>query len=201
MSFEPKLFPYEFDQFPHWLTEEQLKTHYEKNYINYINKLNELVKNKDIRSEPILQLMFSYQINSDIFNNASQVINHEFFWDCISPYRSTINNDLLDSIILMFGSFDNFKKLFNTKSSEHFGSGWTWLLLDSRTYLLKIIVTDNAYNPFRDGLIPLLVLDLWEHAYFLQYKTDRKSYVENFWNYINWNTVNLQYLSVLENKN
>lgn len=189
MYFVPVEFPWKFNQFQNWLTVTQLQAHYEKNYKNYINNLNKIASEKpELKNQTKLNLMLSYPC-TEIFNNAAQAINHEFFWFCFSPNQTLQGNYTSNFINQSFGSFTNFKDLFVRKCKDHFGSGWCWLVYDPILNNLRIIDTHDSYNPLMDNLIPLLTLDLWEHSFYIDYLTDKESYTLNFFKYINWNFV------------
>lgn len=184
--------PWEFDQFPDWLSEQQLRAHYEQNYINYIKKLNDLAnKHSEIQNQGKLGLILSYS-EGEIYNNAAQAWNHEFFWNCFTPNYKGPSKAVSLFLDQYFGSVDNFRKLFSAKSKDHFGSGWCWLIWDRNLCCARILDSSDAYNPISEGYIPLLNLDLWEHAYYIHYQADRKSYIQNFWKYVNWSWLEKQ---------
>ena len=127
-----------------------------------------------------------------MFNNAAQALNHQLFWQQFVPYSEgkggKATGDLLQAIIARWGSFEEFQSAFETSAMNNFGSGWTWLV---RTSLgeLEIVNTSNAGNPLTDGNIPLLVVDVWEHAYYIDYRNCRADYLKSFWNIVNWEYV------------
>ncbi|HOQ79029.1 MAG TPA: superoxide dismutase, partial [Candidatus Absconditabacterales bacterium] len=125
-----------------------------------------------------------------IFNNAAQVWNHTFYWEGFIPNSKGIdgNTEISSAINHKRGSFENFKTEFTNSAIGNFGSGWTWLVQNSNGEL-SIVNTSNAANPMTDGLIPLLTVDVWEHAYYLKYQNRRTEYLENWWNLVNWNKV------------
>jgi Fe-Mn family superoxide dismutase len=153
---------------------------------------------------------------TSLFNNAAQIWNHDFFWNCFSEKAtsnslnnesavSVINEGLMDLINGSFGSFEQFKSEFSNAAASHFGSGWCWLLKHSSNdgnvfgsaasagkteNTLVIQCTANAENPLMHGFSPLFVCDLWEHAYYVDYRNNRLQYIQNMWNFINWNFVN-----------
>jgi Fe-Mn family superoxide dismutase len=123
-----------------------------------------------------------------IFNNVAQAWNHAFFWKCLKPGGGTVGGELADWIIKSFGSIDTFKQKFLEASKSQFGSGWTWLVLDGEK--LKIVTTANADTPIAHGLKPVFTVDVWEHAYYLDYQNRRADFVENVLNHlVDWDFV------------
>jgi len=129
-----------------------------------------------------------------MFNNAAQIWNHTFYWNSLSPQGGgEPSGPIAEAITRDFGSFDNFKKEFNTVAATHFGSGWAWVVKDGEGKL-KIVGTHDAGNPLRDGSgTPIITADVWEHAYYIDYRNARPSYLEAFWNIVNWDFANANY--------
>lgn len=181
--------PWESNSLGRFLSSEAITIHYERHHKSYIDKLNSYVSEypnlRNLKIDDIIKTNVGV-----VGETASQVLNHEFFWKCLTPSNFLPHGVILEKIQNQYESFDNFKKEFSDRANEHFGSGWIWLAYDPITRFLMIIDGHDAYNPILDGYIPLLVLDVWEHAYYVDYKTDRKEYVNNFWKVINWNFVN-----------
>jgi Fe-Mn family superoxide dismutase len=120
------------------------------------------------------------------FNNAAQIWNHTFYWNCMAPNAGgNPTGKLAEAIDKTFGSFDEFKKKFNEEAANHFGSGWCWLVKDSSNNL-KIISLHDAGNPLTENLTPILTCDVWEHAYYIDYRNDRGKYLQSWWNLVNW---------------
>ncbi|WP_338516003.1 superoxide dismutase [Candidatus Legionella polyplacis] len=189
MSFDLSPLPYEMDALVPFLSKETIFFHYEKHHRTYLNNLNRLIIDTQYQSstlEDILQCS-----SGDLFNNAAQVWNHTFYWKCLSPVGGgNPVGKVHDIIISNFGSFDKFKDNFTNSSLSFFGSGWIWLVLDNRDNSIKIETTINAYNPLIQGKTPLLTFDLWEHAYYIDYRNSRIDYINSFWSLVNWEFIN-----------
>ena len=128
-----------------------------------------------------------------VFNNAAQIWNHSFFWNCLSPKCHGFPVDeIKESIEKTFGTFEKFKEEFNKQALSNFGSGWTWLV-KNRDGAISILNTSNADLPLRHDKIPLMVVDVWEHAYYIDYRNSRANFLNAFWNLVNWEFVNNQY--------
>jgi len=182
--------PYAHDALEPMMSSETLEYHYGKHHATYVSKLNGLIQDTEYESKSLVEIIK----NGDgaIFNNAAQVYNHDFFWNNLSP-ETTTPSLALDSIIgSQYGSLEKFKKAFIEKGLGLFGSGWVWLCIDD-VGQLSIVTTSNADNPIRSGLVPLMVCDVWEHAYYIDYRNARADYLENFWKLINWRFVSFNY--------
>ncbi len=162
--------------------------HYGKHLQNYVNTANTLIKDSDLDKLSLIELV--KQSSGAVFNNAAQAYNHQFYFDGLTPVKTEVPAALKDKIDQDFGSFDNFKNEFITKATGNFGSGWTWLVVDHASGKLAVKNTSNAGNPITDGDRILLTVDVWEHAYYLDYQNLRKSYVEKFLDHVDWNFVN-----------
>jgi len=163
--------------------------HHDKHHAAYVTNLNKLIEGTELASkslEEIVQESSKDPSKAGIFNNAGQVWNHNFFWNSLKAGGGgTPTGDLADKITADFGSFDEFKAEFKTAATTQFGSGWAWLVLDNGT--LKVTKTANADTPLAHGQIPLLTLDVWEHAYYLDFQNRRPDYIANFLdNLANW---------------
>jgi Fe-Mn family superoxide dismutase len=177
---------------PH-ISAETLQYHYGKHHATYVDKLNGLVKGTDFESSSLEELIMS--ADGGIFNNAAQVWNHTFYWNCLGPNAGGApQGELAEAINKTFGSFDEFKDLFSTSAANNFGSGWTWLVKNSHGEL-EIVNTSNAANPMTQDKKPLLTCDVWEHAYYIDYRNARPKYLEAFWNLVNWDFVASNYSS------
>lgn len=180
--------PYATDALAPYISQETLETHHGKHVAGYIDNLNKLIENtpyQDISLTEIIQKSATKPEEKKIFNNAAQIYNHNFFFQGMCPKCETqIPKEIIDS----FGSIDNFKTQFKSAATSLFGSGYTWLVSDGDK--LKIINTSNAETPITNNLKPLLNLDVWEHAYYLDYKNRRADFIDNFLdNLVNWNFV------------
>ncbi len=186
MKHELMNLPYALDALEPYMSKETMEFHYGKHHQTYVNKLNELIENTEFENLNLHDII--KKADGAIFNNAAQVFNHDFFWHCLTPNQTSLSSELESILIKNFISVDEFKKEFTAKALAHFGSGWTWLIKDERGYL-KIISTQNAQTPLTTNSKPLLVCDVWEHAYYIDYRNVRAKYVENFWNIANWDFV------------
>lgn len=187
--FELKPLPYGKKDLEPWISEDTVNTHYEKHHRGYLNKLNVLLEHEgDVGS---LEGIILREKKGDLFNMAAQVYNHTFYWESMSPKGGgKPTGEIAEMINQSFGSFEEFKKQFHDSSVSHFGSGWTWLTYNPSHNILQIVTTHDANTPLNKGLHPILVCDIWEHAYYLDYKNERGSYVNRWWNVVNWDYAN-----------
>jgi superoxide dismutase, Fe-Mn family len=167
--------PYAKDALEPYVSGLTLEVHYEKHHRGYVDKLAKLVAGKPEEQATLDQLI--HTADGDIYDNAAQVWNHTFFWQSMSPAPSSPRGELLTAIESQFGSLSEVKKRLVEVASAHFGSGWAWLVVDPRDRLL-VVSTHDAENPLRGGGQPLLTIDLWEHAYYLDFLNDRERYVQ-----------------------
>lgn len=192
MSFSLMDLPYARDALAPHMSSNTLDYHYGKHHQTYVNKLNGLVEGSKYAKMSLEDVVrASADANeTGIFNNAAQVVNHDFLWHSLSPDGGgEPDGDIKDAIVESFGSFDDFKDEFKKAATTQFGSGWAWLVSDGSK--LKVLSTGNADNPMLDGVTPLITLDVWEHAYYLDYQNDRPGYVDTFLNNLaNWNFAN-----------
>lgn len=168
------------------ISAETIEYHHEKHHAGYVNNLNNLIKNtefEDMELESVIK-----GSTGAIFNNAAQVYNHTFYWNCLTPKTTALSNQLLQEINSAFNSFENFKSDFIKSAVSNFGSGWTWLVKDSDGSI-KIINTQNANTPITTQQKPLLVMDVWEHAYYIDYRNARQKYLDEIFKIINWEFV------------
>jgi Fe-Mn family superoxide dismutase len=190
MKFElPKLL-FKIDALEPLISQKTLEFHYGKHHMTYVTNLNNLIsgtKFENVDLETIIKVA-----DGPVFNNAAQLWNHTFYFSCLKPIKPGNNivhkQQFTDVINRNFGSFSIFKDTFIKSAVTLFGSGWTWLVLNPKG-LLDVVQESNAGNPLRKGLKPLLVCDVWEHAYYLDYKNRRFDYVEAFWKLVNWELV------------
>lgn len=182
--------PYDIDGLEPYISKETIEYHYGKHHIGYVNKLNEIIKNTEFEDKDLKDIITSAPAGT-IFNNAAQIFNHDFYWFSMSINSKYISDFVRDYINKYFESLDNFYQLFLHKSMLLFGSGWVWLVAIKKdnNIILDITSTSNAKNPLTENQIPLLVCDLWEHAYYIDYRNDKTKYVENFLKIINWEFV------------
>ena len=184
--------PYAADALAPKMSKETIEYHYGKHHQAYVNNLNNLIPGTPYENMPLEEIIVKAE-SGPIYNNAAQVWNHTFFFFTLSPTpKSMPSGPLAEAIDRDFGSFDAFKEQFTSAAAALFGSGWTWLVKD-RDGKLSIRPMPNAGNPLRDGLTPLLTVDVWEHAYYIDYRNVRPDYLKNFWELVDWNTVEKRY--------
>lgn len=177
---------------PH-ISAETLQYHHGKHHAKYVSKLNDLITGTEFEDKSLEEIIRNAPEN--IFNNAAQAWNHTFYWNCLSPKGGgKPEGRLADAIEEQFGSFDAFKERFTQTGLTVFGSGWVWLNKDA-TGKLVIRSAGNAGTPIRDGLTPVLTCDVWEHAYYIDYRNARPKYLEAFWALVNWEFAGKQYMA------
>ncbi|MCI6989067.1 MAG: superoxide dismutase [Fe] [Campylobacter sp.] len=169
------------------VSKETCEFHYGKHHRTYVNNLNNLIKGTEFEDSCLFTIMT--KASGGLFNNAAQVYNHDFYWDCIAK-KSAPSKELEDALKK---DFSNFKDEFLKAATALFGSGWCWLAYNSNAKKLEIISTSNAANPVTEGKIPLLVVDVWEHAYYIDTRNARPAYLEKFYENINWEFVSAAY--------
>jgi len=187
MAFELPALPYPKDGLSPHISAETLDFHYGKHHQTYVTNLNNLVPGTEFEGKSLEEIIKS--ASGGIFNNAAQVWNHSFYWNCLSPAGGgEPSGAVADAINKAFGSFAAFKEKFSATAVGTFGSGWGWLVKKADGSL-AITSTSNAGNPMTSGDTPLLTCDVWEHAYYIDYRNARPKYVEAFWNLVNWDFV------------
>ncbi len=187
MAFSLPDLPYPKNALEPHISAETLEYHHGKHHQTYVDKLNGLVEGTDKANQSLEEIIR----NSDggVFNNAAQVWNHTFYWHCLSPDGGgEPGGKVADMINRDFGSFSGFKSKFTDTAIATFGSGWAWLV-QNPDGKLDIISTSNAQNPLTGQSVPLLTCDVWEHAYYIDYRNARPKYLEAFWNLVNWSFV------------
>ena len=190
MAFKLPELPFTSDALAPHISPETLEFHYSKHHNAYVTNLNKLVEGTADAEKSLEELVKTS--SGGIFNNAAQVWNHSFYWNCLAPNAGGAPKGKIGAAIEKeFGSFDEFKTQFSTACATQFGSGWAWLVKDGSNKL-SIVKTANAGNPMTDNLTPLLTCDVWEHAYYIDYRNARPKYVEAFWNLVNWDFVESQ---------
>ncbi len=184
MKFLKADLPYWLGDLKPFLSEEQLDFHFNKHHSAYVNKLNELTEGKPEANLSLRQLAAT--AGGAMFNNAAQAWNHEFFWNCMKPKGGgEPSGALLEAIRRDFQSFEDFKREFSTAAATLFGSGWAWLAAD-KDGKLSILPLGNAGTPLKEGKEPILTIDVWEHAYYIDYRNLRPKFIEGFWTVVNW---------------
>jgi len=187
MPFTLPSLPYALDALAPHISKETLEYHYGKHHQAYVTNLNKAIIGTEFTSMSLEEIIC--KSHGPIFNNAAQVWNHTFYWSCLSPTGGgEPTGALAAAIIKYFDSFDEFKQQFTQTAIATFGSGWAWLVQDADGHL-KIISTSNAGTPMTEGLHALLTCDVWEHAYYIDYRNLRPDYVKAFWTLVNWKFV------------
>jgi Fe-Mn family superoxide dismutase len=186
MKHELMTLPYAQDALEPLMSKETLEYHYGKHHQTYVNNLNNLITGTKFENSALVEIVLGSE--GGLFNNAAQVYNHDFFWQSLTPKQSAISSKVETALTQAFGSVEKFKEEFTAKAVGHFGSGWAWLVQDENK-ALKIITTSNAANPLTDKLKPILVCDVWEHAYYIDVRNARPKYLENFWKLVKWDFV------------
>jgi len=188
MKHELPALPYEKTALQPHISAETLEYHHGKHHQAYVTNLNNLIPGTEYENLSLEEIVKKAPAGG-IFNNAAQVWNHTFYWNCMAPKAGGApTGPLADAITKTFGSFDAFKEKFTASCVGNFGSGWTWLV-KNKDGSLEIVNTSNAGCPLTTDKKPLLTCDVWEHAYYIDVRNARPKYVENFWHLVNWNFV------------
>jgi superoxide dismutase, Fe-Mn family len=193
MAHELPPLPYAKNALEPHISAETIEYHYGKHHQTYVTNLNNLVKGTEFEAMGLEDIV--KKSSAGVFNNAAQVWNHTFYWNCLKPNGGgEPTGALADAINKAFGSFASFKEKFSTSAVTNFGSGWTWLVKNPDGSV-EIVNTSNAGTPMTSGKTALLTCDVWEHAYYIDYRNARAKYVESFWNLVNWDFVARHYAS------
>lgn len=180
--------PYAIDALAPYISQETLEYHYGKHHQTYVTNLNNLVKDGTFANATLEEIV--KKSSGGIFNNAAQVWNHSFYWNCLSPNGGGEPTGAIKTAIeKKFGSFEEFKKQFTATCVGTFGSGWGWLV-KTPTGELELVSTSNAATPLTTDNKALLTCDVWEHAYYIDYRNSRPNYMDAFWKLVNWDFVN-----------
>lgn len=203
MKFELKDLPYDYDALEPYIDRKTMEIHHDKHHAGYVNNLNKALEkyseDEELQSKTLEEILKNLDsipedIRTAVRNNAGGHYNHSLFWDILSGESKELSGDLKLAIDKKFGSYKKFKEEFSSKASTRFGSGWAWLVVDNGE--LEIVTTPNQDNPLSEGKYPILGLDVWEHAYYLNYQNRRPDYIEAFFNIINWENVEKIYKSL-----
>ena len=188
MAFELPALPYAKDALEPHISAETLEFHHGKHHATYVAKLNGLVEGTDLAEKSLEEIIKTSE--GGVFNNAAQIWNHTFYWNCLAPNAGgEPSGDLAAAITAKFGSFAEFQAQLNDKAVNNFGSSWTWLVKKADGSL-ELVNTSNAGTPLtEEGTTPLLTVDLWEHAYYIDYRNVRPNYLNGFWALVNWEFV------------
>lgn len=202
-SFQLEKLPYAYNALAPNMSAKSLEMHYSKHYLTYTNNLNRALLGTPLENLTIEEVLSKLDpVDTNLRNNAGGYYNHSLYWQCMAPNAGGQPQDILaETIATDFGSFENFTTLFKSEATKQFGSGWIWLILD-KTGKLQVTSTQNQDNPLmRNALvpgIPLLALDVWEHAYYLDYQYRRKNHIDAFFDIINWKKVAENYDAALK---
>ena len=186
--------PYDYNALEPHIDETTMRIHHTKHHQTYVDKLNAALEgHKELHNKSLEDLLTNLAsvpdaIRTAVRNHGGGHLNHSFFWPIMSSDKQSPDGDILDMIVDKFESFDKFKEAFSTTAAGHFGSGWCWLVVNQGQ--LEIITTPNQDNPISQHRIPVLGVDVWEHAYYLKYQNKRADYIAAWWNTVNWEEVN-----------
>ena len=198
MAYELPDLPYDYDALEPHIDERTMKIHHTKHHQGYTDKVNAALEGTDFADHPIEDVLkriteVPENIRQAVINNGGGYANHKLFWTILSPNGGgDPSGNIAGAIDEEFGSFDDFKEVFNNAATGQFGSGWGWLCV-TKDGRLEVLSTANQNSPYMNGLTPILGVDVWEHAYYLHYQNERGKYVNNFWNLVNWDQVNEYY--------
>ncbi|MEC4724240.1 superoxide dismutase [Fe] [Shewanella sp. D64] len=189
MAFELPALPYAKDALEPHISQETIEYHYGKHHNTYVVKLNGLVEGTELAEKSLEEIIKTS--SGGIFNNAAQIWNHTFYWNCLSPNGGGVaTGAVAKAIDEAFGSFEAFKAKFTDSAVNNFGSAWTWLVKNSDGSV-AIVNTSNAATPLTDSSVtPLMTVDVWEHAYYIDYRNVRPDYLAHYWELVNWDFVN-----------
>ena len=191
MAFELPKLPYKLNSLVPYISEETLDYHYGKHHQAYVNNLNNLVPGTEFENAGLEAII--KKAEGGIYNNAAQVWNHTFYFETFSKDgRKMPAGVLSDAISSSFGSFDAFREQFNKAAASLFGAGWAWLVKNENG-TLQILQESNAGNPLRKGLSPIMTCDVWEHAYYIDYRNRRPDYIKSFWEILDWDIIAKRY--------
>eukprot|EP00028_Trichosphaerium_sp_Am-I-7-wt_P007874 CAMPEP_0168519440 /NCGR_PEP_ID=MMETSP0405-20121227/7321_1 /TAXON_ID=498012 /ORGANISM="Trichosphaerium sp, Strain Am-I-7 wt" /LENGTH=190 /DNA_ID=CAMNT_0008539987 /DNA_START=18 /DNA_END=591 /DNA_ORIENTATION=+ len=183
MSYTLPPLPWAKDALAPKISQETIEYHYGKHHQGYVNKLNALAKGTDLKKKSVEEIIKTEK--GKAYNLAAQIFNHTFYWQSMGPgCGGEPTGKLAEAINASFGDFASFKKAFTTAAGTHFGSGWAWLVKNGDK--LEVCATHDAGCPLSDGKVPILCCDVWEHAYYVDYRNARASYIEAWWSLVNW---------------
>lgn len=189
MSFELPALPYAKDALEPHISAETLDFHHGKHHNTYVTKLNGLLPGSNFEEKTLEEIIKTAPAGG-VFNNAAQIWNHTFYWHSLSPNGGGApTGAIADAINSKWGSFEKFKEVFNDKAVNNFGSSWTWLVKNADGSL-DIVNTSNAGTPMTENQTAILTVDLWEHAYYIDYRNLRPDYLKGFWALVNWEFAN-----------
>ncbi|HET8701068.1 MAG TPA: Fe-Mn family superoxide dismutase [Nitrococcus sp.] len=190
MKIELPELPYAIDALKPYISQETLEYHHGKHHKAYVDKTNQLIEGTEYANMELEAII--KKATGGLFNQSAQVWNHTFYWNSMAPRAGgDPKGPIADAIRESFGSFEEFRKQFNEKTAANFGSGWGWLVKNKSDNKLAIVETDDAQTALtNESVVPLMTCDIWEHAYYIDYRNARPKYLEAFWNLVNWDFVN-----------
>jgi Fe-Mn family superoxide dismutase len=200
MLYELPELPYEYDTLEPYIDEETMIEHHTKHQAKYVENLNKELADLPQMRKPLEEIFENIQsYNTAVRNNGGGVWNHTFFWNLLSPTETTPSGKLRSDIISQWGDMEDFQTEFKDAGLKRFGSGWVWLVLNTKTSKLEIITTPNQDNPLMmEGLTPIIGCDLWEHAYYLKHKSNRANWIDTFFKILNWDWVGKLYVEKIK---
>ncbi|GMB92609.1 Superoxide dismutase SodB [Helicobacter bizzozeronii] len=176
--------PYSKDSMGDFLSPVAFDFHHGKHHQAYVNNLNNLIKDSEFKDSCLFTIL--NKSSGGMFNNAAQIYNHDFYWDCLSPKATEMSEELKSALQHDYGSLEAFKEAFIKSATTLFGSGWNWAVFNPANGKIEIVQTSNAQTPVTDKKVPILVVDVWEHAYYIDHKNARPVYLDKFYEHINW---------------
>ncbi|HIH0141190.1 TPA: superoxide dismutase [Staphylococcus aureus] len=195
MAFKLPNLPYAYDALEPYIDQRTMEFHHDKHHNTYVTKLNATVEGTELEHQSLAYMIANLDkvpeaMRMSVRNNGGGHFNHSLFWEILSP-NSEEKGGVIDDIKAQWGTLDEFKNEFANKATTLFGSGWTWLVVNDGK--LEIVTTPNQDNPLTEGKTPILLFDVWEHAYYLKYQNKRPDYMTVFWNIVNWKKVDELY--------
>jgi len=204
MAFELPKLGYDYEDLEPYIDMETMETHYSKHHAGYVKKLNAAVEKTELEGKEIEEILKNIDELPDekrdaIINNGGGHANHSMFWQIMTPDvdKRECVGEVAEAIKKKFGSFDGFKEKLIDAAMKRFGSGWAWLVVDENNEL-HIVTTENQDSPYSDNLTPILGVDVWEHAYYLKYKNQRDKYLEAWFEVVNWEKINENFVNALK---
>ena len=192
MKFEVPVLPYNGKDLEPIISEKTIDFHWGKHVIAYVNNLNNLISETEFENASLIEIV--KKSTGGIYNNGAQAWNHIFYFNSFSAKRGTKPSDeLMNAINETFGDFESFKKEFASQAVSVFGSGWMWLVKDE-SGKLRLMKASNADNPIRQGLMPIFVADVWEHAYYLDYQNRRADHLSSLWEIVDWDIISERFI-------
>jgi Fe-Mn family superoxide dismutase len=200
LSYELPQLPYEYDALEPHIDEETMREHHTKHQAKYVENLNKELADLPQMRKPLEEIFENIQsYNTAVRNNGGGVWNHTFFWNLLSPTEMNPSGKLRSDIISQWGDMEDFQTEFKDAGLKRFGSGWVWLVLNTKTSKLEIITTPNQDNPLMmEGLAPIIGCDLWEHAYYLKHKSNRGNWIDTFFKILNWDWAGKLYVEKIK---